>query len=422
MFKETDNDYMSEQILRLEKLLAQERFIADTWRKRTLSLLQISEATKDTLFSGHVFQRITDTIPKITGLSSVTMSLRSKQDKQYRVVAFRNLTPLSISEMKNAQMIVNGGGFVDEFEHTLKPAFTSDMESDPRYGPVNVRHTGHKSSAFVPLVTGNTLIGALTLHSSFTIKWSEDELLWLEAVGKQCGLIIQYAKLAEQLKASAMMTERARLSRELHDNLAQVLGLFNLKSQVIQTLLSSAETAKVMAELKEMENISAKAYADVRDSISGLRMTSSLEQELTDMVGAYALDFSKRNHLKVDIDLSHWTDPFLTAETQMQILRILQETMTNIRRHARANRMQIVFVTDESSARISIRDNGCGFDQKMISRKNNDHFGMQSMQERAESVGAVLEVVSVPGEGTEVRIDLPIEKNSEVDWLLDGTY
>lgn len=412
MIQQTEIDCLSEKILRLEKSLAEEKSTTETWRKRTNALLMISDATKDTLSGGQIYQRITDTIPKITGFNSVTISLRSRQENRYRIVAFRNLTPESISEMMGAQMMLDGGGFSDEIEQTLKPAYTSHMEEDPRYVRVNVKHTGHKSSAFFPLVTRDDLIGILTLHSQATVNWTADELQWLETVAQQCGVIIQHSQLAEQLKISATMTERARLSRELHDNLAQVLGLFNLKSQVTQTLLSSQETTKVMGELREMEELSAQAYADVRESITGLRMSSSMERELTETVEEYGREFGKRNNLQVNFDLSHWMHPPLTTETQVQVLRILQEAMTNVRRHAQADQMQITFTSGDRLATISVRDNGCGFSPAMINGNRFGHIGLQSMRERAESVGARLEVTSGPSVGTEVRIELPIDYNN----------
>jgi len=220
-------------------------------------------------------------------------------------------------------------------------------------------------------------------------------------------MIILQSQLAEKLKASATMAERMRLSRELHDNLAQILGLFNLKSQMTQKLLTSQETNKVMIELKEMEKISAQAYADVRDSILGLRMLSSVDRDMVDTIQDYAREFARRNNLEVSFNLEKWDHLTLPTDTQVQALCILNESMINIHRHAQADQIKISLSQYETKVIISIRDNGRGFDPVAINSNCPEHFGIQSMKERAESVGGQLKIFSEPGKGTEVRIELP---------------
>ncbi|HOO52563.1 MAG TPA: hypothetical protein PLK94_14905, partial [Alphaproteobacteria bacterium] len=99
---------MSDQIQKLQDLLAKERSKTETWHKRMNSLLLLSKTTKDTLLSGQTFEALSDTISEITGFNSMTISLHSQQKNWYRVVSYRDLTPQSLTEMVDAQMMVNG--------------------------------------------------------------------------------------------------------------------------------------------------------------------------------------------------------------------------------------------------------------------------------------------------------------------------
>ena len=265
-----------------------------------------------------------------------------------------------------------------------------------------------RSLAFIPLLAADRFLGVFVLASTEEVAWNEAYIRWLASIGRQLGLIVHHGELSRQLRVSATLEERVRLGRELHDSLAQVLGYLNLKSQLAQAQLSSQKLAQAMGELREMEEVSAQAYDEVRLLIFGLRISPSLDQDLVTVLQEYAHEFEKRNRIRVSLDAEHWTHPSLAPEMEAQFLRIFQEALSNVRRHAQASHVQLSFRVDGEVAYLGIKDNGKGFAPMLVGEDSCQHLGLQMMKERAESVGATFKLYSRRGQGTEALIELPL--------------
>jgi two-component system nitrate/nitrite sensor histidine kinase NarX len=268
------------------------------------------------------------------------------------------------------------------------------------------------------LLAANQYLGVFILSSTEEIIWEEAQIRWLGSIGRQMGVIIHHAQIVEQLKVSAALEERVRLSRELHDSLVQVLGYLNLKSQVAQAQLSSEEIDQALVELRAMEAVSARAYDDVRDSIFGLRIELSPNQELVSALEEYVRGFGDRSRIEIALDIEDWAPDLLPPATQVQLLRIIQEALTNVQRHAQASRVWLTLRADGDQVFIRIRDDGRGFDPVGVAREGCRHLGLQTMRERAESVGGCLKIHSQPGQGTEVLFKLLLDRPGgwQVSW------
>jgi signal transduction histidine kinase len=402
---------MAARISQLEEALAAEKAEADICRKSLDTLLLISEETGESLVTDQVFQRVADLLLEITGFNSIGLYLFDGQAQCYHRVASRGLSRQASVELET--LPAGRGDFVTIAAQTLRPVFTSNHAVDPRSTEKAIDRLGLRSLVFVPLMAAGQYLGVFILSSIQEVLWDEAQIRWLGSVGRQIGVIIHHAQLAEHLRVSAALEERVRLGRELHDSLAQALGYLNLKSQVTQALLSSREMALAMEELRDMEEVSARAYDDVRDSIFELRSSPSLGQDLVAALQEYAREFGRRTRIDVSLDAEHWTHPSLPPETEAQMLRIFQEALTNVRRHTRARHVQLSFRVDGEVALFAVKDNGQGFDPAHVGDDGRQHLGLQTMKERAESVGARLEVASQRGRGTEVRIELPLRRPGE---------
>ena len=126
----------------------------------------------------------------------------------------------------------------------------------------------------------------------------------------------------------------------------------------------------------------------------------------------YIFRFSQLSNIKTELEISDGRPPALPTTIELQVIRIIQESLTNVRKHARANHAWVRFVTRGEQAEIVIEDDGQGFDSTRIRRGDWPQFGLQTMRERAESVKGTLDIRSTPGKGTKVTLRVPLTQRA----------
>jgi len=264
-----------------------------------------------------------------------------------------------------------------------------------------------RAAVVVPLKLENTNIGALWIARFEDDPFSETDMIWLESMADQVAIAIQHGLMTSQLQSLSIVQERGRIAREMHDGLAQVLGYLNLQTQTLGSLLSQGKVDKLQIELSQMRQAIQTAHADVRENILSLRTTLAQEKGLEAAVEEYLTEFGIQMGVKTMFSFQVDGDLNLSSVAEVQLVCILQEALTNIRKHARARQVSIVIGKekhgDEDHIHMQIIDDGIGF--QMSSSKR--HFGLQTMQERAESVGGNLSIKSGNGNGTHIECRLP---------------
>ncbi|MBN2004984.1 MAG: hybrid sensor histidine kinase/response regulator transcription factor [Anaerolineae bacterium] len=222
-----------------------------------------------------------------------------------------------------------------------------------------------------------------------------------------------HAALVEQQRALATFEERDRMSRELHDGLGQTLGYINVQAQAIESLLKNGQAEDARNNLHQLAYMARNAQSDLRQYILGLRAPDGAPHpEFVTALRARLRRFQTRYgvapHLSLPPDLS---DPLFAPAIEEQALRIIQESLTNIGKHANASYVAITLDLIDDQAQIIISDDGIGFDINVsgdaASLQMTEHFGLQIMRERAEQAGGRLEIRSVPGKGTQIIALLP---------------
>jgi len=216
-------------------------------------------------------------------------------------------------------------------------------------------------------------------------------------------------QLLEQQRALAMLHEREHLARELHDGIGQVLGFASLKTGATRKLIADGKLARADEQLAHLESIMADAHADVREYILNLRTAPTAERPFFAALRHYLEGFRHNYGIQVDLSVGAGVDGSLLApEAQMQVLRIVQEAFSNVRRHAQTNRAQVSFERGGRVVRVCVRDSGQGFDPQRPAGEEEGHFGLRFMRERAEQMGGTLRVESAPGVGTSVVVEVPV--------------
>jgi signal transduction histidine kinase len=231
------------------------------------------------------------------------------------------------------------------------------------------------------------------------------------------------AQLLEQQQALAMLHEREQLARELHDSTGQVLGFAGFQIEAVQDRLQDSQMAisageptnaytqltQAQNELIRLSSVIEEAHADLREYILNLRLSPSDQRPFFATLRHYLDGFSQNYGIQADLSVAPGIDDeAFDPQAQMQLFRIVQEALSNARKHARASCVQVSFEMQDSLRRITIQDNGQGFDPAQQHSDGKHHFGLRFMQERAETLGGSLQVDSILGQGTRVMIDVPV--------------
>jgi nitrate/nitrite-specific signal transduction histidine kinase len=265
----------------------------------------------------------------------------------------------------------------------------------------------------VPIKSKGRTLGVMCLANRDDRSLDSHEQDLLTAVGQQIGVAIENAELYEQVQIIGTLKERERLSRELHDGLAQVLGYLCVRNKVAADLIASREVAHAEAQLQEIQVVMQEAYQDVRESILGLRMTVSPNRGLIPTLKEYAHRFGQQTGIRVNLVYNSDVRIGYAPDVEVQLLRIIQEALTNARKHSEAKQAWIRFEPQAESVVVTIEDDGRGFDPALVNQDSQQNFGLQTMRERAEGVGGAVQVSSQPGQGTKIAATLPCNRGGE---------
>jgi len=215
------------------------------------------------------------------------------------------------------------------------------------------------------------------------------------------------ARQIEQQRTMAMLRERERLARELHDSLGQVLGFISVQAQAASLLLSNDQTDAAGAHLARLVEVARDAHADVRETILSLRAAATLEQGFFAALEGYVERFSRQYGVSVELAVpGALKGRTFGSAVEVQLLRIIQEALSNVRKHAGAPSARIAFSEQAGWLQVVIEDEGRGFD--LQHRPPETGFGLRIMRERAEEVGGSLKVSSTPGHGTQITARMPL--------------
>ncbi len=260
-----------------------------------------------------------------------------------------------------------------------------------------------QAGAIAPLVFEEEPVGVLWVVSAQAEQFSQGDLDRLGHLSNQAVIAIQHTLMAGQLQSLAVVEERARIAREMHDGLAQILGYLSLEVQTLDALVRQGNTEATLGALRQARERITAAQADVRENILSLRTTLAGDAGLLPSLEQYLEEFSVQTgidaHLASEVDVSR-----LSPLAETQLVRIVQEALANVRKHAAARQVQIRLVARDGCLGVTVTDDGVGFDRV----PNGKHFGLQTMRERAESVGGGLTVTSAPAQGTQVTFWLPL--------------
>jgi signal transduction histidine kinase len=239
--------------------------------------------------------------------------------------------------------------------------------------------------------------------------FTEAERTLLGALADMATIAVRTARLHEAEEQWTIHAERDRIARELHDSLAQVLGVIHLRLRALESRAKD-EASHVMAdELSEIADTADEAYRDVREAILGLRETVREDGGFEGSLREYLRKYSRQTGIAATLTCEGDTRRALTPRSEVQLLRVVQEALTNTRKHSGARRVIVRIDCVGPAATLAIEDDGVGFDPATVASSMEGGFGLASMRERVEQLGGTLDVHTAPNEGTRVVVHLEAE-------------
>src|SRR6267143_943432 len=294
----------------------------------------------------------------------------------------------------------------EEFVRGQRPVVVHDIETNRILAPIRDCLVGLdvKTMLCVPLRTADDIIGCIALSNTQRRDYQPQELELVQALARQLSLAIQLTRLAEQGKQSAVLEERNRMARDIHDTLAQGFTGIIVQLEAAEDIFrENADGAS--AHILRAKSLARESLAEARRSVWALRPRVLEASDLAGALRHLANELIKGT--RMEVKFSAWgAARRLPPETENNLLRIGQEALTNVLKHAQASMVGVELAFEEESVQLSILDDGQGFDPEV--KTTGRGFGLVSMRERARAIGGELTLLSRAGGGTQVLVAVPL--------------
>lgn len=263
---------------------------------------------------------------------------------------------------------------------------------------------GFESVSAIPIRSKKQILGIFNLFFHEPHVFNSHEILLLETIGQHLGIAVENQRLVSREKEMAVSEERNLIAQELHDSIAQSLAFLNIQVQLLADSLHRGNNAEAMEGLAQIREGVQESYDVVRELLVHFR-TRVEHADLATAIASTLEKFEGQTGIKTSFRQLDSGAP-LAPEYVIQLLHIIQEALSNVRKHANATQVDVEMGQNEE-CRIIVTDNGRGFDSGPNSGVDTEqHVGLQIMKERAHRIGAELTITSAQGAGTRVSLTL----------------
>ncbi len=283
--------------------------------------------------------------------------------------------------------------------------FIQDVHNIPVPDQFQCSEEGFRGLAVFRIQAQKEVLGSYSLHFAHKLAFSADERHLLETLGQHLGVALENRRLSAQARQLAMVQERSLMAQGLHDSIAQSLNFLNLQLQLLDQAAARSDLAEINGLVPLLRAGVDESYQDVRELLGNFR--SRLGQgDLLSAVEATVARFRRQSGIEMMLITDGLAGAPLPPEQQLQVLFILQEALSNVRKHSHASRVEIK-IENRHDFRLYVSDDGIGYDPEEIASRTDEHFGRRIMHERAQRMQASLELQASPGGGASVTLLLP---------------
>lgn len=287
-----------------------------------------------------------------------------------------------------------------------------DLSAEIRLTRSACRDEPFGSVISIPLKSRDRVLGIMTIYAKRPHAFKTMDQEFLVLVGRQIGVAIENAQLYAGAREVAVMEERNLIAREIHDGIAQNLAYLNLETKKLEDLLKKNAPSQALSELGQIRQVINDTYEDVRELLVDFRTKFKEDKDFLTVLSDYAKDFSQRTGIQTHLHNSS-DGLVLTSRVQVQLFRIIQEALSNVRKHASARQVKISLSVSRGVLEVFVQDDGRGFDPQTLLKQKQPRMGLEIMRERIAGLKGKLDLESRPGDGMTVRVAVPLDAAEE---------
>ncbi|MEU0986843.1 GAF domain-containing sensor histidine kinase [Streptomyces sp. NPDC005953] len=351
-------------------------------------------------------------------LKTIVASARELLDAQYAALGVPDdhggfaqfvVDGISDAQWKAIGPLPRQHGILAAMLRDAKPERLADVRKDPRFEGWPAEHPEMSDFLGLPIKDGDEIIGALFLANKSCPKpqgdcgFTEEDEELLSILAQHAAIALTNARLYERSRELTIAEERSRLAHELHDAVSQKLFSLRLTAQAAAALVDR-DPARAKGELQQVAALAAEATEELRAAVVELRPAALDEDGLINTLRTQIHVLDRAHSATVTFDTCGMKA--LPAAQEEALLRVAQEALHNALRHSGAKKVDVVLARRGQGAVLSITDSGKGFEPREV-RRAGRHLGLVSMRDRASGVGGRLRVVSAPGKGTTIEMEVP---------------
>ncbi|MCL6571409.1 MAG: ATP-binding protein [Bacillus sp. (in: Bacteria)] len=260
----------------------------------------------------------------------------------------------------------------------------------------------------VPLVYNQKVLGGILFGTRFQYKLTENRKNMFRSITTMLSIYLENKNLYRRMEDHATVCERQRISREIHDGLAQNIGFLNIQLHQLGKMISTNEKEKAMYEIEIAKEVVKETYNELRVAINQLRDNNGYLHSLEEWVREYTNHFQKMNGIRVEVNFCQIAKIDLSEEVTVQMTRVVQEIFNNIRKHAQAKNVWLKCQQKEHYFKFTIKDDGVGFDPTINHKQKYHGMGLMILKERIENIQGDIKISSTLYNGTIIEIEVPM--------------
>lgn len=393
-------EHLQSMYRHLERKVAEKTAQLEEKHERLESLYEVTALVAKATSLDELAQGFVKSITRIARADGVALRWSDQANQRYLMLAAHGLP----NSMVDAELCLDkgdchcGAAFPDTGLRVIP------IQSMAQSSLQHCTRAGFETVVNIPVRLHERLMGEVDLFFHARVNPSPAERSLLEALSSHLAGAMENLRLNALEKEAAVSQERHLLARELHDSIAQSLAFLKIQVQLMRDAVQSGNSEEIKLVLEEIDAGVRESYGDVRELLIHFRTRTNTE-DIEPALATTLRKFEHQSGMKAFLTMQGQGMP-LSPDLQIQVLHIVQEALSNARKHARASQVWLD-VQQQPAWRFEVRDDGVGF-QPNNDQLDETHVGLRIMTERAQRIGADLDIISTPGHGSSIILTLPL--------------